>query len=77
MAFTILEMAVPAKREPIITSFVLFRNSSDIRFGRRIFKKIWLFPLFLNDPFQKFMDFHLNVSFGHCFENLARASLVL
>ena len=37
MAFTILEMTVPARCEPIITSFVLFRNSSDIRFGRPIF----------------------------------------
>ena len=78
MAITILlEMAVPARREPIITFFVLFRNSSDKRFGRPIFFKFWLFPLFLIDAFQKFMDVRLNVYFGYCFENLARTSLVL
>ena len=78
MAITILlEMAVPARREPIITFFVLFNNSSDKSFGRPIFFKFWLFPLFLIDAFQKFMDVRLNVYFGYCFENVARASLVL
>ena len=42
-----------------------------------IFFKFRLFPLFLNDAFQKFMEVRLNVDFGYCFENLARASLVL
>ena len=52
LAITILlEMTVPARREPIITSFVLFSNSPDKRFGRPIFFKFWLFPLFLNDAF--------------------------
>ena len=78
MAITILlEKTVPARREPIITSFVLFRNSSDKRFGRPIFFKFSLFPLFLNDAFKEFIDVRLNVYFGYCFENLARASLVL
>ena len=57
MAITILlEMTLPARREPIITSFVLFSNYSDKRFGRPIFFKFWLFSLFLNDTFQQFMD---------------------
>ena len=77
MAITILEMTVPARREPIITAFVLFSNSSDKRFGRPIFFKFWLFSLFLIDAFQKFMDVRLNVHFGYCFENVLRASLVL
>ena len=78
MTITILlEMTMPARRELIITSFVLFSNSSDKRFGWTIFFKFWLFPLFLNDVFQEFMDVPLNVHFGCCFENLARASLVL
>ena len=64
MAITILlEMTVPARREPIITFFVLFSNSSDKRFGRPIFFKFWLFPLFLIDTFQKFMDVYSYCSF--------------
>ena len=40
MAVTILlEMTVPARHEPIITSFALFSNSSDKRFGRPVFYK--------------------------------------
>ena len=78
MVITILhEMTVPARREPIIKSFVLFSNSSSKRLGRPIFFRFWLFPLFLNDAFQEFMDVCLNVYFGYCFENLARASLGL
>ena len=73
----LLEMTVPARREPIITSFVLFSNSSDKRFGWPIFFEFWLFPLALNYAFLEFMDVRLNVYFGYCFENLARASLVL
>ena len=38
-------MIVPARREPIITSFALFSNSSNKRFGRPIFFKFWQFPL--------------------------------
>ena len=75
MAITIpLEMTVPARREPIITSYVLFSNSSNKRFGRPVFFKFWLF---LNVAFQEFMNVCLNVDFGYCFEDLARASLVL
>ena len=76
MAITIfLEMTVSARREPIVTSLVLFSISSDKRFGRPIFFKFWLLPLFY--AFQEFMDVRLNVYFRYCFENLAKASLVL
>ena len=78
MATTIfLEMTVPGRREPIIMSFVLFSNSLDKRFDQPIFFKFWLFLLFLNDTFLEFMDVRLNVYFRYCFENSARASLVL
>ena len=58
-----------------MTSFVLLSYVSDKRFGRPILLEVWLFPLFFNNVFHKFIVVCLNVS--NCFENVSQASLVL
>ena len=74
----LLEMAVPERREPISTFFFFFSailQTKDL--ADQFSLNFGYFHYFFNDAFQEFTDVRLDVYFGYCFENLARASLTL
>ena len=67
----LLEIAVPTRHKPTMTSFVLLRS------GPPFLLKVWLSPHFFNNVFHELIDVRLKVNFGYCFENFSRASLIL
>ena len=59
----LLEITIPAKREPRMKSFVFLSNVLDKRFGQLFLLKVWLSTFFFNNVFHWFIDERLKVNF--------------
>ena len=59
----LLEITIPAKREPSMKSFVFLSNVSDKRFGQLFLLKVSLSPFFFHNVFHWCIDERLKVNF--------------